>query len=57
MLFYSKQNDLKEFKEKVELFYHDTIEIMLNNEDQTKDSKRNVVLATAFEFYDKLLNI
>ena len=57
MLFYSKQNDLKEFKDKVELFYHDTIEIMLNNEDQTKDSKRNVVLATAFEFYDKLLNI
>ena len=56
MLFYSKQNDLKEFKDKVELFYHDTIEIMLNNEDQTKDSKRNVVLATAFEFYDKLLN-
>ena len=57
MLFYSKQNGLKEFKDKVELFYHDTIEIMLNNEDQTKDSKRNVVLATAFEFYDKLLNI
>ena len=57
MLFYSKQNDLKELKDKVELFYHDTIEIMLNNEDQTKDSKRNVVLATAFEFYDKLLNI
>ena len=57
MLFHSKQNDFKEFKDKVELFYHDTIEIMLNNEDQTKDSKRNVVLATAFEFYDKLLNI
>ena len=57
MLFYSKQNDLKEFKEKVELFYHDTIEIMLNNEDQTKDSKRNIVLATAFELCDKLLNI
>ena len=35
--FDSKGNDLKEFKGKVELFYHDTIEIKPNNEDQVKN--------------------
>ena len=33
----SKLNDLNEFKDKLELFYYDTIEIMPNNEDQIKD--------------------
>ena len=56
--FNSKQNDLIEFKDKLELFYHDTIEIKPNNEDQIQDfQKRKVVLATASELYDKLLSI
>ena len=39
----SKLNDLKEFKDKIELFYHDTIGIKPNNEHQKKDFKKNYV--------------
>ena len=35
--FKSKQNDLKEFKNILEIFYLDTIGIKPNNEDQIKD--------------------
>ena len=53
----SKSNDLKEFKDKLELVYHDSIETKPNNEDQKKDlEKRKVVLDTAFELHNKLLN-
>ena len=54
----SNLSDLKEFKDKLELFYYDTTEIKPNNEDQIKYSeKRKVVLVTAPELYNKLLNI
>ena len=54
----SKLNDLEEFKDKLELFYHDTIEFKPNNKEQMKDfKKRKVGLTTAHELYDKLLNI
>ena len=33
----SKLNDLKEFKDKLEWFYHDTAEIKPNNGEQIKD--------------------
>ena len=57
-LFDSKRNDLIEFKNKLELFYHDTIKIKPNNEDQIKDlEKRKVVMTKASELYDKLLSI
>ena len=36
----SKLNDLKDFKDKLELFYYDNIEIKQNNEDEIKDSKK-----------------
>ena len=39
--FDSKRNDLIEFKDKLESFYHDTIKIKLNNEDQIKDLKKS----------------
>ena len=39
----SKLN-LKEFKNKLELFYHDTIEIKPNNEDQIKDLENTKVV-------------
>ena len=35
-----KLNDLKEFKDKLELFYYGTIEIKSNNEDQIKDFEK-----------------
>ena len=56
--FYSKQNYLIESKGILELFYHDTEEIKPNNENQEKDlQKRNVVINTASELYNELLNI
>ena len=49
---------MKEFNDKLELFYYDTTEIKPNNEDQIKYlEKRKVVLVTAPELYNKLLNI
>ena len=55
----SKLNDLKEFKKKLELFYHDTAEIKPNNKEQIRHlkKKRKVVLTKAHELYDKFLNI
>ena len=48
-----KLDDLKEFKDKLELFYDDSAETMPNNKEQTKDlKKRNVGLNTAHELYD-----
>ena len=38
--FDSKRNDLKEFKDKLELFYQDTLEIKPNNEYQIRDFER-----------------
>ena len=53
-----KRNDLKEFKDKLELFYNDTVEIKSNNEHKIKDlEERKIVLNTALELYDKVLNI
>ena len=55
-----KMNNLKEFTNKLELFYHDTAEIKPNNKEQIEDFKKGkgkVVLNTAYELYDKLLNI
>ena len=55
---YSKLNDLIVFKDILELFYDDANEIQPNNKDQEKDlEKRTVVINTASELYDKLLNI
>ena len=53
----SKQNDLEEFKNILESFYHDTIENKPTNENLTKDLERKVVLGTASKLHDKLLNI
>ena len=56
--FDSKQNDLRKFKDILELFYHDTEEIKPNNEEQKKELKeRKAVFVTASELYNKLLNI
>ena len=45
-------------KDKLELFYHDTVEIKPNNKEQIKDfKKRKVVLTAAHELSDKLQNI
>ena len=53
-----KLNGLKEFKDKLKLFYCDTDEIKPNSEDQKNDlEKRKVVVKTAFKLYNKLLNI
>ena len=53
-----KLSDLKEFKNKLELFYHDTVEIKPNNKQQIKDCKKKEgVPSTAHELNDKLLNI
>ena len=58
MFFGSKRHDLKEFKDKLELFHHDTIEIKPSNEGQIKDlEKRKVVIAKASELYIKLPSI
>ena len=38
--FYSKRHDLKEFKDKLELFYYDTTEIKSNNEHKMKDLEK-----------------
>ena len=56
--FDSKLDDLKEFQDKLELFYYDTIEIKPNNEEKIKDlEERKVVFNTALELYNQLLNI
>ena len=56
--FHSKWNDLKEFKNILELLYYDIIEIKPNNEDKKKDLKQSkVVFATTSELYDQLLNV
>ena len=56
--FNSEQNNLKDFKNILELFYNDTEEIKTNSEDQKKRlEKRKVALVTACELYDKPLNI
>ena len=54
----SKPNDLKEFKEKLELLCYDNTEIKPNIEGQIKSlEKIKVVFDTALELYNKLLNI
>ena len=54
--FYSKQNDLNEFKDKSEIFQCDTKNIKPNNEAQTKDfEKRKVLINTAPKLYNNLL--
>ena len=56
--FYSKQNDLSDFKNTLQIFYYDTKEIEPNNEDQEKDlQKRKVLINTVSKLYNKLLNI
>ena len=56
--FYSKQNDLTEFKDTLDTFYYDIEKIKQNNEAQEKDlEKRKVVINKAFKLYDKLFNI
>ena len=58
VLLIQKRNDLKEFKDKLELFYYDTIEIKSNNEHKIKDlEERKIVLNTAVELHNKVLNI
>ena len=53
----SKLN-LKEFKDKVELLYHDTIEIKTSNEDQIKDLENTkVVFYIALKLHNRLLNM
>ena len=37
MFFYTKRNDLIEFKDTLKLFYDETEEINPNNEEQKKD--------------------
>ena len=50
--FDSKLNDIKEFKDNLQLFYYDTIEIKPNNEHKIRDlDERKVVLNTAIELY------
>ena len=44
------RNDLIEFRDKLELFYHDTIELKPINEDQIKVFKKKKIVFT------KLLN-
>ena len=54
--FDSKLKDLKELKDKLELFYYDTIIIKPNNEHKIKDLEEiKVALNTALELYNKLL--
>ena len=49
---------MKEFKNKLELFYNESKEIEPTNEDQVKDIKvRIAVLDRVFELYNKLLGI
>ena len=40
IFFYSKQNDLIEFKDILEMFYFDTEEVKPNNETQGKDLEK-----------------
>ena len=53
--FYSKQNNLNEFKDALEIFYYDSEKIKLNNEAKEEDCK--VVINTASKLYNKLLNM
>ena len=54
----SKINELKEFKDKLELFYYGIIEIKPNNEHKIKDlEQRKVVFSLALELYNMLLNL
>ena len=54
---HSKLN-LKEFKDKLVLFYHDTIEIRPNNENQIKDLENTkVVLYIALKLRNNLLHM
>ena len=54
---HSKLN-LKEFKDKLVLFYHDTIEIRPNNANQIKDLENTkVVLHLALKLRNNLLNM
>ena len=39
--FYSKENDLSDFKDTLEIFYYDTEEIKPNHESQEKDLEKN----------------
>ena len=53
----SNRNDLKDFKDKLEIFFHDIIDIKLNNKDQIKDlEERKAVFDTALVLYNELLN-
>ena len=55
---FAKRSFDLEFKGKLELFYHDTIEIKPNNEYQIKDlEKRKVIIARASELYYKFASI
>ena len=56
--FYSKQNDLIEFKDALETLYYDTEEIKPNNEAQEKTlKKRKIVISTASKLYYRFLNV
>ena len=46
--FDSKQNDLREFKNKLELFYHDTEEITTNNKGQKKNLRKKSCVCYCF---------
>ena len=51
-------NNLNYFNDNLELFFHGTIEIKPNNEDQKKDlEEEKVAFETALELYNNLLNI
>ena len=53
--FDSKLDHLKKFKDKLELFYYDSIEVKANDKDQIKSfEKRKTVFDTALELYIKL---
>ena len=55
--FYSKENDLSDFKDIWGTFYYNTQELNPNNESHKKDvEKRRAVINTASKLHNKLLN-
>ena len=48
--FDSKQIDLKQLKNILELFYHDTLEMKPNNQDQIKDLKKKNKICDCYSF-------
>ena len=54
----AKLSYLKDFKDKLEDFYYDTIDIKPNDEDQIEDlEKRRIVFKKAEGLYHKLQNL